>query len=105
MKKQFLIDASIFPGSSGSPIFLIDNNIHWSKKERKPVDSRILFLGMISDVFRFDEKNKVVKKIRSFKTKSFVKTWQFMDLGIVFKPETIMETIESYSAKRGHSLQ
>ena len=31
-KKQFLIDASIFPGSSGSPVFLNDTNIHFRKK-------------------------------------------------------------------------
>jgi len=99
-KKQFLIDASIFPGSSGSPIFLIDNNIHWSKKERKPLDSRILFLGIISDGFIFDEKNKVIKKTKDVKTKSFVKTQQFMDIGIVFKPETITEAIEAFRANK-----
>lgn len=95
-KKQFLIDASIFPGSSGSPVFLNDNNIHFRKKDLKPVDSRYFFLGIVSEGYYYEEDKKVVKKPIPVKNMSVVKTEQMIDIGLVFRSETIVECIEKY---------
>jgi len=95
-KKQFLIDASIFPGSSGSPVFLNDTNIHFRKKDMKPVDSRYLFLGIVSEGYLYEEENKIVKKLIPVKNTLMVKTEQMIDIGIVYKSQTIVECIEKY---------
>jgi len=98
-KKQFLIDASIFPGSSGSPVFLYDNNIHWTKKDGKPSDSRTLFLGIVSEAYLYEEENEV-KRI-TIPAQEILKSShkQMLGLGIVFKSETIITTIEEYLKK------
>ncbi|MBS3921971.1 MAG: trypsin-like peptidase domain-containing protein [Nitrosarchaeum sp.] len=98
-KKQFLIDASIFPGSSGSPVFLHDNNIHWTKKDGKPSDSRTLFLGIVSEAYLYEEENEV-KRI-TIPAQEILKSShkQMLGLGIVFKSETIITTIEEYLKK------
>jgi hypothetical protein len=47
-RKEFLIDASIFPGSSGSPVFLFNQGT-WVKRSGETVAGgyRILLLGVV----------------------------------------------------------
>ncbi len=45
-KKEFLIDMACFPGSSGSPVFLLNQGFHYSGNALLPGD-RILFLGVL----------------------------------------------------------
>lgn len=103
---QYLIDATVFGGSSGSPVFIVDNNLHWGKVDKKPQDSRILFVGIIS-------KNKVLPnrgELITIEANTKTKTQQVPEiqenfhLGIVFKPHTIMETIESVAEKLDSKL-
>jgi len=102
--KKFVVDAPVFPGSSGSPVFLYDTNIHWSKKDRMPKDSRILFIGIIAKFFSHDQEGKIVTKDIPAKKEKVSITKENIDLGIVFKAETIMETIEEFAKKRNFSL-
>jgi hypothetical protein len=52
-RKQFLIDASVFPGSSGSPVFIYNAGIYWDKKSGSTVvGHRLFFLGILSEVFQ-----------------------------------------------------
>jgi hypothetical protein len=46
-RPTFLIDAGVFPGSSGSPVFILNQGAY-ATKDGLIVGSRILFLGMIS---------------------------------------------------------
>jgi hypothetical protein len=46
-RPTFLIDAGVFPGSSGSPVFILNQGAY-ATKDGLVVGSRILFLGMIS---------------------------------------------------------
>jgi hypothetical protein len=46
-RPAFLIDAGVFPGSSGSPVFILNQGAY-ATKDGLVVGSRILFLGMIS---------------------------------------------------------
>lgn len=46
-KKEFLVDAGVYPGSSGSPVFIL-NQGSYSTSKGLHVGSRILFLGVMS---------------------------------------------------------
>lgn len=66
-KPVFLIDASVFPGSSGSPVFLKDDNDYNT------------FLGVLSAGFILNDETK-----------------EYLDFGVVHLSKTVFETIESY---------
>lgn len=42
-KKQFLIDASVFPGSSGSPVFIINTGMYTNKFGQTNLASGLFF--------------------------------------------------------------
>jgi hypothetical protein len=93
-KKQFLIDASVFPGSSGSPVFIYNAGIYWDKKSGSTVvGHRLFFLGIISEVLQMEDTGEIIIPTT---TRPIVKVRQLLDLGIVFKAQTIIEAIESF---------
>src|SRR5690606_7737915 len=54
---RFLIDAGVFPGSSGSPVFILNQGTY-RKSNSVVVGSRILFLGVLSQsLLRNEDKN------------------------------------------------
>jgi Trypsin-like peptidase domain len=50
-KKEFLIDAAIFPGSSGSPVLLFNQGAYPSRDGGLVIGSRIFLLGIVYGVF------------------------------------------------------
>jgi hypothetical protein len=46
-RKEFLIDAACFPGSSGSPVFLCDVGAHETRSGDLELARRVLFLGIL----------------------------------------------------------
>lgn len=96
-EKQFLIDASIFPGSSGSPVFIYEPAGYFDKKGKAlVVGGRVFFLGILSAVFKMPDTGEII--IPTKKT-PFVKINQIVDIGVVFKAETISETIQEFLKK------
>lgn len=96
-KPVFLIDASVFPGSSGSPVFIL-NSGSFHEGHTVYIGDRIYFLGVLA-----------ASKIRPFLYNTYsvpasskLKTAvaQYIDLGIVYKAKTVVETIESYLNSR-----
>ena len=54
-KPLFLIDASVFPGSSGSPVFIY-NNGSWSTRDGRLMSGRrTWFLGVLASVYQREE--------------------------------------------------
>ncbi len=104
---KYLIDATVFGGSSGSPVFIVDNNIHWGKVTRKPQDSRILFVGIVAKNKRLPqivqlesvENETDAKSVENENTSEVPVIHENFHLGVVFKPHTIMETIETAAEK------
>ncbi len=93
-EKQFLIDASVFPGSSGSPVFIYNSGIYWNKEDNSTVvGHRVLFLGILSAVFTTPDTGEIIIPTKMV---PHVRIKQLVDIGIVFKAETIVETIENY---------
>lgn len=95
-EKKFLIDASVFPGSSGSPVFIYYAGGHPDKKGSLYSGNRIHFIGIIAKVFRRLEEGEVKAVDIPTGEKQVAQVHQMIDLGITFRPETIMEAIEYF---------
>ena len=100
-RPTFLIDASIFPGSSGSPVFLCNIGSYSPKGKGLVVGSRIFFLGVVASVFIRKDLNTIeLIHIPTGKI-PVVATTQMVDLGIVYKAIVIKELIEEFLKTRG----
>ena len=98
---EVLIDASIFPGSSGSPVFLCNIGSYSPKGKGLVVGSRIFFLGVVTSVFIRKDLNTIeLIHIPTGKI-PVVATTQMVDLGIVYKAIVIKELIEDFLKTRG----
>jgi hypothetical protein len=92
----FLVDASVFPGSSGSPVFICDNG-GYTSKGNFVVGSRLLFLGVIASVLIREEHGQIgFVPIPTTELMPIFKTYQMIDLGVVYKASTVIETIEAF---------
>lgn len=99
-KPVFIIDASIFPGSSGSPVFLCNIGSYSPKGKGLVVGSRVLFLGVVASVFIRKDLNTIeLIDIPTGKI-PIVATTQMVDLGIVYKSIVIKELIEEFLKTR-----
>jgi hypothetical protein len=100
-KPAFLIDASIFPGSSGSPVLLCNIGSYSPKGKGLHVGSRILFMGVVASVFIRRDINTI--EIVDIPTQKLpiVQTSQMVDLGIVYKARVIQGAVEEFLAARG----
>ena len=91
----FLIDASVFPGSSGSPVFLY--------REKRDIKGNLQIsfrlLGIIAEVFFQSAIGKIEKAPAPTSIEYIVRTKQMIGLGVVFKSRTIIETIEDFRQK------
>jgi S1-C subfamily serine protease len=97
---QFLIDASIFPGSSGSPVFLINEGGYRQGGSYMVGASRVLFLGVVAAVHQQASTGRIVTS-----TAPAIKFDQMIDLGVVFKWSVVDETVDELFRQRGASRQ
>jgi len=96
-EKQFLIDASVFPGSSGSPVFIYNKGTYSEKKTNMVVaGDRILFLVILSAVFTMPDTGEIIVPTQIM---SKVRVRQLADIGIVFRAETISEVCKDFLKK------
>lgn len=95
-KPMFLIDASVFPGSSGSPVFLCNVGSYSPRGKGLVIGNRLFFLGIISSVYVSQDMNTI--EIINIPTGNLpiVKTSQMIDLGLVYKASVIIEVIEDF---------
>lgn len=84
----FLIDASVFPGSSGSPVVLYDRGTYTTRDGTTHVGTRMALLGVVAAVHT-RQVNGTVRMANAG-----VATFDDMiDLGIVFKASAIQEAV------------
>jgi len=97
-KPTFLIDASIFPGSSGSPVFIIHENGYRKGGTTLIGASRILFIGVVAAVtLQSSPARKVVGDL------SGLVFDQMIDLGLVFNYKAVNELVDMLCNKAGIS--
>jgi hypothetical protein len=87
-RKQFLVDASIFPGSSGSPVYLYNSGSYHRRDGSTVIGNRFKFLGIISERLYWLPDPETTRK-------------ESLDIGIVYKASTICETIREASKVYG----
>lgn len=81
---KFLIDAGVYPGSSGSPV-LIFNTGSYPTKDGLTIGNRILFIGIITET--------IMKSVASGSSEVY------LGLGVVLKSSKIKEFIDSIVSK------
>ena len=100
-KPAFLIDASVFPGSSGSPVLIFNKGSYSPREGGVVVASRVLLLGIVASVLVHEQDGKLDFIDVPTTLTPRVRTPELADLGIVFKSRTIVETIEALLHKYG----
>jgi len=93
---RFLIDASVFGGSSGSPVFILNQGSWANKNGGIVIGSRFYFVGVIAAVFFRTQMNQIVALPIPTQLQPMAQQQEMIDLGIVFKACTVVETIEAF---------
>jgi hypothetical protein len=92
-KKEFLIDMACFPGSSGSPIFLINEGA-FSTSDSFIVGSRFHFLGILYAGPTFNATGTIEQiAIPCHTTENYINTPIMMNLGYCIKSEKLNDFI------------
>lgn len=102
----FLIDASVFPGSSGSPVVLYDRGgMHSDRQGNINMGQRRFHLiGVVAAVHTREVQGEIVLTHKTPSTP--VASFQDMiDLGIVFKASAIQECVDGLMEKLNLSIE
>ena len=87
-KPMFLIDASVFPGSSGSPVFLY-NSGSWSDRGKALVaGNRVYLLGILASPLPSQSDGTLTFEEVPSTLRSIVTAQEMIDLGVVYKART-----------------
>ncbi len=92
----FLVDASVFRGSSGSPVFIYNFGSYSTSERNIIVGERIYFVGVVSRVIFSENEGRIEFSEIPTTRIPLVKTEQFINLGVVIKSRVIVETIEEF---------
>lgn len=88
-RPQFLIDASVFGGSSGSPVFTYSSGVNYKNGQLKT--QHIKFVGVVTAVFFRTATNSVRQQPIPTLHTQVVDTNEMLDLGIVTKSRCVTE--------------
>lgn len=91
--KKFIIDAQVFPGSSGSPVFIKEQNLR--NGTLRLGTENYFFVGIISKVFHRDETGDLIESVApTSPTANSFSVKQMIGLGICEKSNQILELID-----------
>lgn len=96
-KPAFLVDASVFPGSSGSPVCIANRGTYLSRGGGVVVGSRVICLGVLAAV----HVRAVQGTVDVLPSKLVSGFDEPIDLGIVFKASCIDECVSQILALAG----
>lgn len=99
-KPLFLIDASVFRGSSGSPV-LIYNQGSYATPQGISLGTRIHFIGILSKLLYREEKGSIEFTEIPTTLTPVVRTEQMLNLGVVVKSREINKAVEAFLRRRG----
>ena len=91
--RQFLIDAAVYPGSSGSPVFIERRSGQMSRRE---ATRDLLFAGVVAAVFFREEAHHIVPAPVPANNRGMALGSEMIDLGLIIKSDKVSELIHSY---------
>lgn len=95
-KSEFLIDASVFPGSSGSPVLIMSEGSFFEDNSMV-IGNRLLFIGVVSAVYEKTQFNELqAVTIPTVIKKHGTHSSQTINLGIVIKAERVKELVDEF---------
>jgi len=97
---RFLIDASVFGGSSGSPVFILNHGSWAPKNGGLTIGSRLYFVGVIAAVYFRTHLNQIIAVPIPTQVRPMAQQQEMIDLGIVFKANTVVETVKELLKSR-----
>lgn len=94
-RAEFLIDAAVYPGSSGSPVFVVSQEaLRATGGARK-----FLFAGVVAAVFFREEANRIASMPVPANQGGATIGSEMIDLGLVIKSQAVVDLIEAYLRK------
>ena len=95
-RPEFLIDAAVYPGSSGSPVFVYQPD---AMRPTQGGGKKFLFAGVVAAVFFREEANHLVSVPVPANNHGMVMGSEMIDLGLVIKAQAVVDVINAYLAK------
>ena len=93
-RPEFLIDASVFPGSSGSPVFAYNRPPWLTKYGQLKSEERLLFLGVLTAAGYRNNVGVIIPDSDQSPRQSVVAK-EMIDLGVVLKADCVLETVRN----------
>jgi len=93
-KPEFLIDAAVYPGSSGSPVFIYS-------PEKMISNQPLVFAGVISAVFFKEEATRIASGPIPSQTPTGMFCSEMIDLGLVIKSNLVKDLVLTYLHEAG----
>ncbi len=92
-RAEFLIDAAVYPGSSGSPVF-----VRQPERQRgaAAAERRWLLAGVVAAVFFREEAQRLVPAPVPAGQRGQVIASEMIDLGLVIKAQAVLEVVQAY---------
>ncbi len=91
----FLIDANVFPGSSGSPVMVLDEGAYASQ-HGLVMGARLHFLGIVTSAYFQEVDGRIEFKAIPSQFVPMVKEHRFINLGGVIKAKAILNTVSKF---------
>ncbi len=88
---EFLIDCAVFPGSSGSPIFLYNQGMYYTKKGTHIGSSRVFLLGIVRATFLHTANGQIIIENIPTQNISTAETSIPNNLGLVIRSQKIKD--------------
>lgn len=95
--KKFIIDAQVFPGSSGSPVFIKEQNMK-NGTLRLGVEN-YFFVGIISKVFQRNQVGNFIESVAPTSQNGEFSVQQMIGLGVCEKSNQILDLINLINKK------
>jgi hypothetical protein len=93
-KPEFLVDASIFPGSSGSPVFLDKTHQTFTREDGTgEMIGTVFLVGVVSATFTRNDDATVTAIDIPVMSGPTVRSKQMIDIGVVIKAHCVQEMI------------
>lgn len=95
-RAEFLIDAAVYPGSSGSPVFVYPSE---AMRPNAGIGRKFLFAGVVAAVFFREEANRIATMPVPANQGGATIGSEMIDLGLVIKSQAVVELIDAYLRK------